>query len=111
MSDEVVILERTRANFDTGDENVLEPTSLDFGLDGSDDNIEVFLSWYVEAGIPLAVDVVERNECAGGRHLDNDCSGLFYAYVILLCLGLYYCVSVYIIVSQVILMCPVSFLL
>ncbi len=89
MSDEVVILERTRANFDTGDENVLEPTSLDFGLDGSDDNIEVFLSWYVEAGIPLAVDVVERNECAGGRHLDNECYVLFCACVILLCLELY----------------------
>ena len=68
MFDQIIILIRTCANFHTTNKTIAKFSTVNFGLDELEKRVEIFLCWYIEPGIPLTVDVMERNEAACGRH-------------------------------------------
>jgi hypothetical protein len=71
VADKIVILIRSCANLDTSNKTVTKLASVDFTFDRSQKVLKILFGWYVETGVPLAVDVMKRNEgttcCAHGK--------------------------------------------
>ena len=65
VADQIVGLEGLGSHLDATDHCVTILARLGFRLDVGQKEIDVFVHWNIETGVPLAVDVVEGNKVGG----------------------------------------------